>query len=746
MVEELEDPAKGGPASDQEIIRQLEAANDNNPNKDCRRWFLLLRELQIAAGNKHTIRQINTKHINTRSRWSVPFKSLNEVGYLIKNQFVRGVKRCANSDTKSAKPERPRRRTNIEKKNLAAIKAVRKYICHKDLFWCYDTMSVPSASAQAEIAAAYPDIEEVSEPERWIRAMIRRHGKQMVDYMDCCAINLANSYIIELNDRETTDGPMENVTSDDIPMVVSLLSSLIDEILAKSKPISSAFHSLQARPKPTSTSQPNLTSILGISPNTNSAGVALNPVSGGSNGTENVDYMNSYVTPLSSTSERRSQRPQTANADDDGDEIMSDGDRPAFAKRSKSHILLSRKEEVLRARPPMPSTSATFMNASLYSNAHGNSTRSSSNSLFQSNLADTQHNANTGEEMEECMPCEDGLFTQFIDYESSSNHDPHVCRKSPNNDNMKVDTKMPGELAEGIFNLSVANSGVPFHDTHIYLQEHHLPHDQNYLHQQNQHLYDAFPRIDSHSQPTTAHNANKNMDYGYQDNVDNADNISMLIDNNSGTTHAGVSGGIAQTPTSISRSTSDGVLPQQKIHSRQFEANMQPQSQEQQQQQSIPDQLQSIFGNSDSAFTFQLPHPSYAWPPEHSVENHIPHSQQMTDMLSHSIAPLQQAPGHGTSAVLPVSSMTSAQQSAVYTSNSMQMSLDLIANAMPAQTETNKPRESRKCVRPQQENDSSKLTTTLVMVNGVPSHVELLHDNMEVSPNPIILPISRIKE
>ncbi|KAJ2910804.1 hypothetical protein GGI21_000481, partial [Coemansia aciculifera] len=42
------------PVSDEEIISRLEVSNDSNPNKDCRRWFTLLRDLQTAAGGKHT--------------------------------------------------------------------------------------------------------------------------------------------------------------------------------------------------------------------------------------------------------------------------------------------------------------------------------------------------------------------------------------------------------------------------------------------------------------------------------------------------------------------------------------------------------------------------------------------------------------------------------------------------------------------------------------------------------------------
>ncbi|KAJ2005395.1 hypothetical protein H4R26_001977 [Coemansia thaxteri] len=134
LVEQIEsenEASKGTvgfkPVTDNEIIHRLELANDSNPNKDCKRWYTLLKDLQAAAGGKHSVRQINTKHINTRSRWSVPFKSLHEVGYLIKNQTQRGAKnRTSNQNTQVHT-----HRTNIEKKNLASIKALKKYMYHR---------------------------------------------------------------------------------------------------------------------------------------------------------------------------------------------------------------------------------------------------------------------------------------------------------------------------------------------------------------------------------------------------------------------------------------------------------------------------------------------------------------------------------------------------------------------------------------------------------------------------------------
>ncbi|KAJ2511440.1 hypothetical protein H4217_007381 [Coemansia sp. RSA 1939] len=41
---------------------------------------------------------------------------------------------------------------------------------------------------------------------------------------------------------------------------------------------------------------------------------------------------------------------------------------------------------------------------------------------------------------------------------------------------------------------------------------------------------------------------------------------------------------------------------------------------------------------------------------------------------------------------------------------------------------------------------TSKLSTTLIYVDGLPRYVELVHDNSEIQPNPIILPITRVSQ
>ncbi|KAJ2454685.1 hypothetical protein GGF42_003556 [Coemansia sp. RSA 2424] len=218
--------------SDEDIISRLEMSNDSNPNKDCRRWFTLLRDLQAAAGGKHSVRQINTKHINTRSRWSVPFKSLHEVGYLIKNQTQRSSRQKSSQSSQVLPPYR----TNIEKKNLASIKALKKYVQHRQ----YVELHYPERSYQAftftEPVEDSDMSDDVSEPERWIRAMIRRHGPAMVLYMDSCAQNLANTYITELNARNPHAAPIMMLTSSARPSsITGYLDRLIDEVMAMPK-------------------------------------------------------------------------------------------------------------------------------------------------------------------------------------------------------------------------------------------------------------------------------------------------------------------------------------------------------------------------------------------------------------------------------------------------------------------------------------------------------------------------------
>ncbi|KAJ2402544.1 hypothetical protein GGI23_000644 [Coemansia sp. RSA 2559] len=295
---------------DKRIIQHLEATNASNPNKDVKRWFKLLRELQHAAGSKHSVRQINTKHINTRSRWSVPFKSLNEVGYLIKNQALRGTKRASAEELRARKE--PVRRTNIEKKNLAAIKALRKYVVCRHIYWDETLNCVPSAEQLAMMPPVSSEMEDNSEPERWMRAMIRRHGKRMVEYLDVCAINLASNYVAELIERGEISG--ENLSSpiaSNVSMVKLYLNRMVGEIMRISKASSVGRSSSVAPGDKESKRLPVKTSVL-------------NPI---------VETIDSPIHASTLTSATEATMPESYGSQDYRHE---DGNEFSF-KRSKSH-------------------------------------------------------------------------------------------------------------------------------------------------------------------------------------------------------------------------------------------------------------------------------------------------------------------------------------------------------------------------------------------------------------------------
>ncbi|KAJ2723253.1 hypothetical protein GGI07_002755 [Coemansia sp. Benny D115] len=173
---------KDGP-SDEDILLELKRTNDGNSAKNYKIVFSLLRELQAAVGGRYTVRQINTKMINSRSRWSVPFQSLHEVGYLIKNQAARGGRRTDSVTGNFINPPR----TNIEKKNLAAIKALLKYCTNRHTFWNDEAGAKPfnnmySGQSTSSIVMLPSDAtEDIPEPERFIRAMIKRHGVNMMN-------------------------------------------------------------------------------------------------------------------------------------------------------------------------------------------------------------------------------------------------------------------------------------------------------------------------------------------------------------------------------------------------------------------------------------------------------------------------------------------------------------------------------------------------------------------------------------
>ncbi|KAJ1858155.1 hypothetical protein LPJ73_001939 [Coemansia sp. RSA 2703] len=176
-----------------DYVTYLEYDNEGSIEKNCRRLFALLCDLQQTTGGKYTMRQLNNKHINTRSRLTAPFISLHDYGYFIRNQKPRGPRptpeQIANMRITAI------RRTNVDPKNTTAIKALYKYLTQRHLFWCELTQTVAVVRESEDSTKCMDDS---SEADRWMRAMITVHGKQMVDYLDCCVDKLINSYIADL--------------------------------------------------------------------------------------------------------------------------------------------------------------------------------------------------------------------------------------------------------------------------------------------------------------------------------------------------------------------------------------------------------------------------------------------------------------------------------------------------------------------------------------------------------------------
>ncbi|KAJ1727800.1 hypothetical protein LPJ61_004388, partial [Coemansia biformis] len=446
LLERLEALPKDQRLDDDDIIQKIEALNETNPNKDCRRLYLLLRELQTAAGNKHTVRQINTKHINTRSRWSVPFKSLNEVGFLIKNQALRGAKSKAKEIEDALAG---RRRTNIERKNLAAAKSLRKFIKYKELYWCPITLTVPDAQAQANIAASYPDIDDVSEPERWMRAMIRRHGQQMVAYLDKCAVNLANTYYSEIAQRQDTAAlPLEPISVDDADHIVRLLGNMVDEVSimtvdSKQKKGTRRRAGAPGQRKRTAAAAdgaevvsaddtPLAAAVASKTPEAPAPPVvSLAPVAQAAPAAGDAPE---YKRPTSS-------RPTSGHAAEGG--YMDESGHPLLIKKSRSHIF-----NVPDDAPTIPPHQSYLGMAAYDSMASiaGTLLRGPNDGSISNPVTAVPGRA---------MPYDDGLFTQFINYDSSSGTRAQAAHRSTSIAmGQEADGSVPADLADAIFNLT----------------------------------------------------------------------------------------------------------------------------------------------------------------------------------------------------------------------------------------------------------------------------------------------------
>ncbi|KAJ2364962.1 hypothetical protein H4S01_003500 [Coemansia sp. RSA 2610] len=674
VAETIEHPLSSERIPDNVLLQAIEAANGTNPNKDCRRWLALVRELQKETGDKHNIRQINTKHINTRSRWSVPFKSLNEVGYLIKNQTLRGAKRAA-----SKGENLPLRRTNIGKKNLASIKAIRKYMRHKNLFWNYRTQSVPDKETYALICGNSPELEDVSEPERWIRAMIRRHGAAMIDYMDKCAANLANSYIRELNDAEPSpDRQGALATTGDQELICRVLGEMIDEILQKGRPrakstSASRRGSKSARVPPLDIPLPELDysalgSRHGATPGLGHQGEeALEPISSGSPTTPTGPLL-------------IHQRPQTPT--------------PAGVKRSKSHVF--------SAPGPAKEPSSTLTSSVSYTNMPAyDSVASIANTLLQSSTgtAPIDTRSSNGQ-------YDEGLFTQFINYDTmnhsqASVHDQRAGRKNSE--------QLAPDIVDAIINLSVDKGANSIDQT-----------DYNYLHTSG---HDRTTVYYPHSHPVSARRPSDatSFDQAYGEVSSKHLNIPSYPHPD-----------MHETPTSLSRVTSDENQQQRGSYS--YAQGMATK------QQDAHAELQSIFGNKGQGFTFQVP--SYNWPANSSNAgaNTLPH-QQSSNGVSESFSMPSLASYASTASVAAGRGMS------INTPVNYAMQLPLnSAGAQSGQTTATPGQQlprmaSQPGPLPQ---GKSQLSTTLIIINNVPSHIELTHDNAGIHPNPIILPISHV--
>ncbi|KAJ1722156.1 hypothetical protein LPJ53_003392 [Coemansia erecta] len=179
--------------SKSDFVSYLEYDNEGSIEKNCRSLFALLCDLQLATGGRYTMRQLNNKHINTRSRLSVPFMSLHDYGYFIRNQKPRGPRptpeQIANMRITGI------RRTNMDPKNATAVKSLYKYLTQRHMFWCELTQS---AAVVRESEDSTKSMDDSSEADRWMRAMITVHGKRMVDYLDICVDRLIYSYIADL--------------------------------------------------------------------------------------------------------------------------------------------------------------------------------------------------------------------------------------------------------------------------------------------------------------------------------------------------------------------------------------------------------------------------------------------------------------------------------------------------------------------------------------------------------------------
>ncbi|KAJ1797613.1 hypothetical protein LPJ75_007010, partial [Coemansia sp. RSA 2598] len=146
------------------------------------RMITLIMELFIADGGNTTIMQINNKVMNLRTKNTLPFTYLYKTG-VIEKTLSKKPRTAVGADGIISS------NTNLKKKNQNIIKALtRFYKSHKDARLNKDSK-------------ALADFDFSSEPEKWISAMLKKHGQKMVDFLNVCVANIVENFMQELEAR-----------------------------------------------------------------------------------------------------------------------------------------------------------------------------------------------------------------------------------------------------------------------------------------------------------------------------------------------------------------------------------------------------------------------------------------------------------------------------------------------------------------------------------------------------------------
>ncbi|KAJ1896950.1 hypothetical protein LPJ66_003674 [Kickxella alabastrina] len=725
IVEKIEakfsvDKTKSNEDIDKEIIAALEKANESNTGKNCRRVFGLLRKLQNAAGNKYTVRQINTKHINTRSRWSVPFLSLHEVGYLIKNQGQRGAKA-----TEVKKGEPAPQRTNIEKKNLAAIKALLKYTTHRHLFWCDETDSIPVPKLSAHLEKTDEMPEDTPEPGRWTLAMIKRHGKIMVHFMDQCTVNIANTYIQELKEKGVWLSTHDAYTAGTPRAVLaSTISNLVDEVVslpkaarksrpssAKEMPMSAQGTQMQAfhADKPTKSSmfakRIERPADLKIGFNLQTALNSGIPCSNKRDTSPNHSYPQAYGDSCEYNYDEDVMRPQM--------------------KRSKSLVFSDKSSQSHDAQQD-----ASFYDLSSYANI---------SMLANNRFAQNNNKSNQ-------VQHDDEYFNQFINFDSNASApitsvalqaamypSDNLGYADSNANQQSVSSTPPSDLLEAIVNLSV-NSSTGANSAN---QAQNGQFADTYNHHSTSPAHDPTPtkmqRLANDKSKFSDMQSHKGIQHGNDQDIPLTFTLGSPENN--------------QYPSLLSRTLSDDQYTPNRL------SYWAPHDGSASALTSVTGgpEPQGIFGSSQSGFTFQLPN---SWSDEGTMNESAPRTPNIQQtraqngplMGSYSTSNLTQLQ-FGTDKY-QVAMQSNQQNHHVYSQSPVKSNIQG-GNMMPPMYSMTQPQISSLPI-PQSAGGingiggQNKMSTTLVIVNGVPSHIELTHDNGSVHQNPIILPISQV--